>query len=169
MEVDNNYENFYVYWFHISKTSSIIPIENDDNYTYRQKMIIETGKYLIDIIDKEQPGFIINLSDNFGQHTITSYNINVASEFFISHLVLVWNHEMIIQEFNAIKILSNINNITVISEPCIIDSNYLLSLNDKEDKNEIKLAFLPYCKHIDILEFPEGTYLFSHQDIQELL
>lgn len=165
---------------HISRTSSIMPIGNDDKYTYRQKMIIETGKYLVDIIDKEQPDLIINLGDTFDQHTVTSYDIDVASEFFkcfrmlsIPHLVLVGNHEMINQEFNAIKILSNINNITVISEPCTINTNLITGIrhpdadlsNTPKDEN-IKLAFLPYCNHKDILEFPEGDFLFSHQDIQ---
>ena len=37
--------------------------------------------------------------------------------------------------------------------------------NTPKDEN-IKLAFLPYCNHKDILEFPEGDFLFSHQDIQ---
>ena len=31
---------------HISKTSSIMPNNSDNKYTYRQNMIIETGKYL---------------------------------------------------------------------------------------------------------------------------
>lgn len=165
---------------HISRTSSIMPIGDDNKYTYRQKMIIETGKYLVDIIDKEQPDLIINLGDSFDQHTVTSYDIDVASEFFkcfrmlsIPHLVLVGNHEMINQEFNAIRILSNINNITVISEPCTVDTNLITGIRHPDadlsntPKNEnIKLAFLPYCNHKDILEFPEGDYLFSHQDIQ---
>jgi len=153
---------------HISRTSSIMPIGNDDKYTYRQKMILETGKYLENIIDQEKPDLILNLGDTFDQHTITSYDIDVASEFFkcfrmfnIPHLVLVGNHEMINQEFNAIKILSNINNITVISEACTVDPKLFTNIQDN-----IKLAFLPYCNHKDILEFPEGDFLFSHQDIQ---
>ena len=159
---------------HISRTSSIMPIGNDDKYTYRQKMIIETGKYLVDIINKEQPDLIINLGDTFDQHTVTSYDIDVASEFFkcfrmlsIPHLVLVGNHEMINQEFNAIKILSNINNITVISEPCTIDADFIKTLyKNKPEFKDLKLVFLPYCNHKDILDFPEGDFLFSHQDIQ---
>ena len=165
---------------HISRTSSIMPIGNDNKYTYRQKMIIETGNYLVDIIDKEQPDLIINLGDSFDKNVVTSYDIDVASEFFkcfrmlsIPHLVLVGNHEMINQEFNAIKILSNINNITVINEPCTINTSLITRIrhpdadltNTPKDEN-IKLAFLPYCNHKDILEFPEGDFLFSHQDIQ---
>ena len=165
---------------HISRTSSIMPIGNDDKYTYRQKMILETGKYLEGIIDQEKPDLILNLGDTFDQHTITSYDIDVASEFFkcfrmfnIPHLVLVGNHEMVNQEFNAIKILSNINNITVISEACTVNTNLITGIrhpdadlsNSPKDEN-IKLAFLPYCNHKDILEFPEGDFLFSHQDIQ---
>lgn len=142
---------------HISKTSSILPAGNDTKYTYRQQMIIETGKYLANLVEKENPDVIINLGDTFDQHTVTSYDIHVASIFFDcfknfkgKHYVLVGNHEMINQNFNAIALLNNISNIQVIDEPTTIDD----------------LAFLPYCDHREILQFPEGKYLFSHQDIQ---
>lgn len=154
---------------HISKSSSILPNSSlNDKYTFRQNMIIETGKFLASKIDEYKPDCIINLGDTFDQHTITSYDIDVASEFFkcfryfnIPHLVLVGNHEMINYNFNAIKILSNIDNITVISEPSVVSSN--LAFNTKE---QIKLAFLPYMEQKDILEFPQGDFLFSHIDIQ---
>ena len=104
---------------HISKTSSIMPQNiTGSKYSYRQQKILETGNYLVDIIDKEKPDLIINLGDTFDQHTLTSYDISIASEFFkcfrylsIPHLVLVGNHEMVNYEFNAIDILSNIDNI----------------------------------------------------------
>ena len=154
---------------HISRTSSILPQTSSNNlYTYRQDMILKTGEFLADIIKKENPDLIINLGDTFDQHTITSYDIDVASKFFkcfeqfnIPHFVLVGNHEMVNQNFNAIEILNNINNITVISEPATIDVNDLLNVNEK-----LKLGFLPYCNYKDIIMFPEATYLFSHQDIQ---
>lgn len=163
---------------HICKTSSILPSTLNGKYTYRQQMIIDTGKYLASIIDEERPDLIVNLGDTFDQHTITSYDVDVASKFFecfrmfnIPHLVIVGNHEMVNRDFNAIKILSNINNITVISEPGVISSNYIMSLyqkhTDNETKPDVKLAFLPYCSYNDIFEFPEGTFLFSHQDIQD--
>lgn len=146
---------------HISKTSSILPLFFDGSkYTYRQKMIIDTGKFLADVTRTYQPDIIINLGDTFDVHTLTSYDIVTASEFFkcfeeftgIPHIVLVGNHEMVNHNFNAVEILNNIPNITVISEPC---SMY----NDE-------FAFLPYCNHTEILEFPKGKFLFSHQDIQ---
>jgi DNA repair exonuclease SbcCD nuclease subunit len=147
---------------HISKTSSILPIHYSDKYTYRQNMIIETGKFLADVIRAHQPDLIINLGDTFDQHTITSYDVEVASEFFknfdefenIPHLVVVGNHEMINTTYNAVALLNNIPNIEVISQA-----------GTKEINGE-KLAFLPYCDYTDLLSFPEGTYLFSHQDIQ---
>lgn len=147
---------------HISKTSSIMPMHYDDKYTYRQHMIVETGKFLASIINQEKPDIIINLGDTFDQHTITSYDVDVASAFFkcfdvcgnIPHYVVVGNHEMVNHNYNAVTLLNNIPNITVISDS--------MSL---ELQNE-KLAFLPYCDHTDILEFPEGDFLFSHQDIQ---
>ena len=167
---------------HISKTSSIMPQNiTGSKYSYRQQKILETGKYLVDIIDKEKPDLIINLGDTFDQHTLTSYDISIASEFFkcfrylsIPHLVIVGNHEMVNYEFNAIDILSNIDNITVISEPTTIDLNLLSAFNPNSDvvvqsaNNEIqsaKIALMPYMEYKDILSFPDGDFLFSHIDI----
>ena len=144
---------------HISRTSSIMPtIISNSKYTFRQNMIIELGKFLTLVAENEKPDLIINLGDTFDQCTITSYDVQTASEFFkqfekltnIKHYVLVGNHEMVNQNFNAIALLNNISNIEVIDEPCTIG----------------ELAFLPYCNYKDILDFPEGKYLFSHQDIQ---
>lgn len=153
---------------HISKTSSILPLTSSNpKYTYRQNMILELGKYLAEIIDEEKPDLIINLGDTFDQHTISSYDITVASEFFncfrllnMPHLVLVGNHEMMNYDFNAIKLLNNINNITVISEPCTIHSELFQHITDK-----IELALMPYMEYKDILELPKGSFLFSHLDI----
>ena len=164
---------------HICKTSSILP-HTEGIYSYRQKMIMETGKWLESIIDEHRPDLIVNLGDTFDQHTITSYDIDTAYEFFkcfrmfnIPHIVLVGNHEMINQEFNAVKILNNINNITVISEPCTINTNLLTTvrhsdadLSNVSTNEDIKLAFLPYCNFRDIRFLPEGDILFSHMDIQ---
>ena len=167
---------------HISKTSSILPLTSSNSkYTYRQNMIIETGKYLASIIDEVKPDLIINLGDTFDQHTITSYDIDVASEFFkcfkyinIPHLVLVGNHEMINYDYNAIKILSNIDNITVITEPSSVDLDLISSFNkdsaitsqSANDKiQSAKIALMPYMEYKDILEFPDGDFLFSHIDI----
>lgn len=155
---------------HISRTSSILPIGNDSKYTYRQQMIINTADWLSQIMVNERPDLIINCGDTFDQHTITSYDINVASKFFamfsdrmkmnniiIPHFVLVGNHEMINQNFNAISLLNNIEGIKVISEPTTWST---------QGSEKLDLAFLPYCNYNDVLSFPEGTYLFSHQDIQ---
>lgn len=167
---------------HISKTSSILPITSSNSkYTYRQNMIIETGKYLANIIDEVKPNLIINLGDTFDQHTITSYDIDVASEFFkcfryinIPHLVLVGNHEMINYEYNAIKILSNIDNITVITEPSTIDLDFIATLHPdsaipsqsaNREMQSAKIALMPYMEYKDILDFPDGDFLFSHIDI----
>ena len=159
---------------HISRTSSIMPLTSSINkYTYRQNMILELGKYLENIIDEQKPDLIINLGDTFDNHTITSYDIDIASKFFecfrmfnIPHIVLVGNHEMINQDFNAIEILNNINNITVISEPSTVNTDIILLTKLSLQQPNVKLAFLPYCDYRDILEFPEGDFLFSHQDIQ---
>lgn len=142
---------------HISRTSSIMPTNmNDSKYTYRQNMIIELGKFMGKLVESEKPDLIINCGDTFDQHTVTSYDIDVASEFFkqfpnnVEHYVLVGNHEMINHNFNAIALLNNIPNIKVISEQCSIG----------------ELAFLPYCNYKDILDFPAGKFLFAHQDVQ---
>lgn len=83
---------------HISRTSSILPMLSNSLYTYRQKMILFTGTWLTDIAKKEQPDLIINLGDTFDQHTISSYDIDLASKFFsnftqnvkhIPHYILV--------------------------------------------------------------------------------
>lgn len=148
---------------HISRTSSILPSLNDSKYTYRQQMIINTGEWLSQIMVNEKPDAIINCGDTFDQHTITSYDVNVASKFFsffndrmringlnIPHYVLVGNHEMLNANFNAVDILNNIPGIFVINQPTSVDN----------------FGFLPYCNYTDILQFPEGEFLFSHQDIQ---
>ena len=166
---------------HISKTSSILPIsDTKSRFSFRQNMIIETGKYLANLAEDNNVDMIINLGDTFDVHTITSYDIVTASEFFncfkylqIPHLVLVGNHEMVNQDFNAVKLLGNINNITVIAEPCTINASLLSGIrNENADlsntpvEENVKFAFLPYCNYKDILEFPDGDFLFSHQDIQ---
>lgn len=160
---------------HISKTSSILPLTSSNpKYTYRQNMILELGKYLAEIIDEEKPDLIINLGDTFDQHTISSYDINVASEFFkcfrlinIPHIVLVGNHEMMNYDFNAVELLSNIPNITVIAEPKVVDGEFLKFIYGKSDNidNDTRLALMPYMDYKDILKLPEGTFLFSHLDI----
>ena len=146
---------------HISRTSSILPMLKDSIYTYRQNMIIETGKYLANIVEQEKPDLIINLGDTFDQHTITSYDADTAGEFFkcfkkcnIPHFVIVGNHEMINQNFNVVSMLDNVSDITIIKDPVSIQFK------------DTTLAFLPYCNYRDILEYPQGDFLFSHQDIQ---
>ena len=59
---------------HISKTSSILPLTFDDVHTYRQNMIIETGKFLVKQIKELNPDIIVNLGDTFDNHTLTSYD-----------------------------------------------------------------------------------------------
>lgn len=149
---------------HISRTSSILPLySSNSHYTFRQNMIIKTGEWLSQLMINEKPDLIINLGDTFDQHTITSYDVHIASKFFkcfndrmalnnlrIPHYVIVGNHEMINSEFNAVALLSNIEGITVIDESCSIDN----------------MAFLPYCDYKNIIDFPKGEFLFSHQDIQ---
>lgn len=151
---------------HISKTSSILP-QAEGKYSYRQQMIMATGKWLSNLVRDEKPDIIINLGDTFDQHTITSYDIDTASEFFgnfkdlkVPHIVLVGNHEMINKDFNAIALLKHINNIIVIDEPSKI--NLEINGNGKP----VPLAFLPYQDWREIKEFPDGEYLFSHIDIK---
>lgn len=166
---------------HISKTSSILPLTyKDSKFSFRQNMIVETGKYLANLADENKVDMIINLGDTFDVHTITSYDIVTASEFFkqfkylnVPHLVLVGNHEMINQDFNAVELLDNIDNITVISEPCTVNTDVVVGIRHPDaDLSNIpkadgaKFAFLPYCNYKDIMELPEGDFLFSHQDIQ---
>ena len=157
---------------HISRTSSILPMLSDSMYTYRQKMIISTGEWLAQIASNEKPDLIINLGDTFDQHTVTSYDIDVASKFFscfkventvknIPHLILVGNHEMINQNFNAIEILNNIEGITVIKDAISIPTDIFPNIQENK-----QLAFLPYCDYKQILKYPDGEFLFSHQDIQ---
>ncbi len=144
---------------HISKTSSILPLTFDDVYTYRQNMIIETGKFLVKQIKELNPDIIVNLGDTFDNHTLTSYDVNTASEFFkcfedvinIPHYVLVGNHDMLNSKYNAVDLLDNINNIQVIKEPITLYDN---------------LAFMPYVDKVNINNMPEGTFLFSHLDIE---
>ena len=159
---------------HISRTSSIIPLGDDKKFTYRQKMIIDTAEFIAKKADELKVDIIINLGDTFDQHTLTSYDIETASEFFskfrylsIPHLVLVGNHEMINSNYNAIKLLDNITNITVIDKPCSVKLNSLfLDNNSLTEEQNMKLAFLPYKDFRNINELPEGDFLISHNDIQ---
>lgn len=147
---------------HISRTSSILPNSLDSMYSYRQQMVLDTGKFLSNVIAQETPDIIVNCGDTFDQSTITSYDVHTASQFFrcfeqfnIPHYVLVGNHDMVNSYYNAVTLLDNIPNIKVISTPTSIQT-----------VQGLKLAFLPYCNYQDILQFPEGQILFSHQDIQ---
>lgn len=150
---------------HISRTSSILPTTyKDSNLTYRQAMIVQTAQWLSKLARDNKPDLIINLGDTFDQHTLTSYDIEIARKFFsefsdidVPHLVLVGNHEMINTSYNAVALLNNITNITVINEPWSVDYNV--------NGDITKLAFLPYMHTKDIVDFPQGEFLFSHNDI----
>lgn len=146
---------------HISRTSSIFPTTyKDTNYTYRQMMLKQTGQWLSVLAKQNNPNLIINLGDTFDQHTLTSYDTEIARQFFsefsdinIPHFVLIGNHEMINEEFNAVAMLDNVSNITIIKDPT--------SLQFKDST----LAFLPYRHTKDIIDLPKGDFLFSHNDI----
>lgn len=143
---------------HISRTSSILPITSDvQDFTYRQNMIIKTAEWMADLIRNEKADMIINLGDTFDQNTVTSFDIETASEFFKrfpqdrEHLVLCGNHEMLNDKHNVLKLLNNIDRIQVIDTPTAIDN----------------LLFIPYCdyKDLDISNYSGSDYLFLHHDI----
>lgn len=143
---------------HISRTSSILPLTSDlKDYTYRQRMIINTAQWMQELISQLKPNMIINLGDTFDQNTLTSYDLDNASIFFkklysdIPHLVLCGNHEMLNERYNAIKLLDNIPNIQVIDTPTAIDN----------------LLFIPYCDYndLDLSNFNGSDYAFMHHDI----
>lgn len=144
---------------HISKTSSILPIsiKNSKN-SYRQQMILDTAKYMREIIDEYKPDLIINLGDTFDQNIITSYDVKIASEFFkilgnTKQIIITGNHDMLNYNYNAIELLDNIENLKVINKPESIEN----------------LAFMPYCEQQDIFDLPEGDFLFSHLDIENAI
>lgn len=143
---------------HISRTSSILPITSDNPlYTYRQKMIIDTAEWMSNLIRELNPDMIINLGDTFDQNTVTSYDVETASEFFKrfpqdrEHIVLCGNHEMLNDKYNVLKLLNNIDRIQVIDTPTAIDN----------------LLFIPYCdyKDLDLSNYNGSDYLFMHHDI----
>lgn len=143
---------------HISRTSSILPITSDmQEFTYRQNMIIKTAEWMADLIRNEKADMIINLGDTFDQNTVTSFDIETASEFFKrfpqdrEHLVLCGNHEMLNDRHNVLKLLNNIDRIQVIDTPTAIDN----------------LLLIPYCdyKDLDLFNYSGGDYLFLHHDI----
>ena len=146
---------------HISRTSSILPTTyKDTNLTYRQAMMNYTSRWLGKLARDNKPDLIINLGDTFDQNTLTSYDTEIARQFFgefsdinIPHYVLIGNHEMVNEKFNSAAMLDNISNIYVIKDPTSIN------IGDK------KLAFLPYRDSKSLTELPEGDYLFSHIDI----
>ena len=141
---------------HISRTSSILPLISDyKKYTYRQDMIVKTSKWMTDILLQNDIDMIINLGDTFDQNTITSYDIDTASEFFKifkhinkQHLVLCGNHEMLNTDYNVLRLLDNIDGIQVIDTPTVIDN----------------LLFLPYCD-LDLSNYNGSEYAFLHHDI----
>lgn len=142
---------------HISRTSSILPLTSkNQNYTYRQNMIIETAKWMSSLIQDLKPDMIINLGDTFDQNILSSYDVETASEFFnkfpknISHKILCGNHEMLNKDNNVLKLLNSIEGIDVIDMPVQIDN----------------LMFIPYCDYKDLdLSTYGGDYLFLHHDI----
>lgn len=144
---------------HISRTSSILPLISDyKKYTYRQNMIVKTAKWMTDILLQNDIDMIINLGDTFDQNTITSYDIDTASEFFKifkhinkQHLVLCGNHEMLNTDYNVLRLLDNIDGIQVIDTPTVIDN----------------LLFLPYCDYndLDLSNYNGSEYAFLHHDI----
>lgn len=143
---------------HISRTSSILPITSDNPlYTYRQKMIINTAEWMSNLIKELNPDMIINLGDTFDQNTVTSYDVETASEFFKrfpqdrEHIVLCGNHEMLNDKYNVLKLLNNIDRIQVIDTPTVIDN----------------LLFIPYCDYrdLDLSKYNGSDYLFMHHDI----
>lgn len=144
---------------HISRTSSILPITSSyRKYTYRQDMIVKTAQWMTDIIQQNNVDMIINLGDTFDQNTITSYDIDTASEFFKvfqylnkQHIILCGNHEMLNTDYNVLKLLDNIQGIQVIDTPTVIDN----------------LLFLPYCdyKDLDLSNYNGSDYAFMHHDI----
>lgn len=146
---------------HISRTSSILPTNFNDNLmTYRQYMILNTAKLIKQVALETNPDIIINLGDTFDQHTLTSYDTEIARQFFgeltdlnIPQYIIIGNHEMMNDKFNSVAMLDNVNNIHLINKPTSLDIN------------NTKLAFLPYNDKIEEIELPDGDYLFSHNDI----
>lgn len=143
---------------HISRTSSILPIKSEDErYTYRQNMIIKTAEWMSELIKNEKADMILNLGDTFDQNTITSYDVETASEFFKrfpqdrEHIILCGNHEMLNDKDNVLKLFNNINRTQVIDTPTAIDN----------------LLFIPYCdyKDLDMSNYNGSDYLFLHHDI----
>lgn len=144
---------------HISRTSSILPIVSEmPDYTYRQNMIVKTAKWMSDLI--KQNGIIdliVNLGDTFDQNTLTSYDIDTASEFIKMfpknkpHLILCGNHEMLNGRYNALKLFDNIDGVDVVDTPTVIEN----------------LLFLPYCdyKDLDLSNYNGSKYAFMHHDI----
>ena len=66
---------------HISRTSSILPTTyKDTNYTYRQIMLKQTAQWLSKLARDNKPDLIINLGDTFDQHTLTSYDTEIARQ-----------------------------------------------------------------------------------------
>lgn len=142
---------------HISRTSSILPLTSENqNYTYRQNMIVETAKWMSSLINDLKPDMILNLGDTFDQNTLSSYDVDTANEFFnkfpknIPHKILCGNHEMLNQDYNVLKLLDSIEGIEVVDKPVKIEN----------------LMFIPYCDYKDLdLSTYDGDYLFLHHDI----
>lgn len=143
---------------HISRTSSILPLISErQDYTYRQNMIIQTARWMSDLISQNNIDLIVNLGDTFDQNTLTSYDIDTASEFFKMfpknkvHLVLCGNHEMLNERYNVLKLIDNIEEVGVVDTPTVVEN----------------LLFLPYCdyKDLDLSKFNGSKYAFMHHDI----
>lgn len=150
---------------HCSYTSSILPLYlyTDTKFTTRLKMIVDTGKWIADIAEKEKVQFIVNGGDTFDSIIVKAEELEAISEFFkpfeklnIPHYITEGNHEKVNDNYTAIEILSGFKNIEIIKEPTVIvkDMFSILPYMDAKDISR------------DLLKSLSNNLLVSHIDIQ---
>lgn len=156
---------------HCSYNSSILPlysdkysnVDNDEKFTVRLNMIINTGKWLADLAQVNNVDCIINGGDTFDSTIVKAEELEAISRFFsffeglgVPHYVLVGNHEKVNEKFNASEFLSGYENVLVVDEPtCLGDDS---------------VSLLPYVESDDITESLikklSNKFLVSHIDIK---
>lgn len=148
-----------------------MPIHSNgsDKYSTRLNMLVQSGKWMYDLFDKNNVDIIVNCGDMLDSHIVRAEEMTALSEFYnyskgIPEYTLIGNHDTLdnSREFYSTSILNNMGFIHVLNEPCVLKIPY---------KDE-SIAFLPYMKSELINDSllrelsNKSDILFSHIDIK---
>lgn len=157
---------------HISRTSSILPLYQNENskYTLRLQNCINSMNEMYETFENENVDLIVNCGDTFNSHTISADEISayldINHKSFCKEMIIVGNHDKYNNAFNSIELANMFDNIDV------IDDTHVL----RNDTSDVDLYFINYFDPknfnniIDDLltKYPKQhkkSILFMHGDI----